>query len=498
MKAGKFSYADYPEQIDVEADVCIIGAGAGGCAAACAIAESGRSVVVVEEGRHWAPSQFQPSVPWAFKNLYAGRGSRATRGNCVIPVPGGRGVGGSTLINSAICFRTPAPVLARWREEFGCHALSDAWMNACFDRIWQTIGVTVNPPEVQKKNNLIFKQGADALGLDGRWMERSAPGCQGCGTCQQGCGSGGKLSVDRTFLELAIRTGRVAVYADCRVDDVETVGDRVVAVSGRTIEPSHYRDQGRFRVRAQEFLVAGGAIGSPRLLLQHGLAGGPVGENLHIHPTAGVFAKFSEEVYAWEGVTQGYYVDCWKDGYLLQTVSMPPDQYYLSMPLALDESLQAPADLRYFASAGVVVHDEDSTGTVGDGALTYWLGDGDRVRLLAGLRQTARVFFAAGATEIITGVHGAPVLRSEADIDAALPDDIPAHEIGLYAAHPMGTCRMGADPNTSVVDPDGRVWGWANLWVADASVFPTSLGVNPQVTVMALGLTVGRHIGQAA
>lgn len=494
---GRRSFEEYPADLDLEADVVVIGAGAGGASTACAIAERGLSVIVLEEGRHWQPAQFQPSAPWAFKHLYAGRGTRATRGNAIIPVPGGRGVGGSTLINSAICFRTPEPVLAEWRDRYGCHTLEAAWMNECFDRIWNVIGVTVNPPEVQRNNNDIFRQGAEKLGMDGHWMARSAPGCTGCGTCQQGCSTGGKLSIDRSFLQFAVETGRVGVYADCRVDDVETEGGRVVAVRGRTIRPGKYDESGTFRVRAKSFVVSGGAIGSPRLLLKHGLAGGPVGDNFHIHPTSGVLAKFAQEILPWEGVTQGYYVDCWKDGYILQTFSASPDQYYISLPLEGQALLGLMKDLRYIASAGTVVHDEDSTGSVGTSSLLYWLGDGDRRKILAGMRACAEVYFAAGALEVYSSVHGAPPITRREDIATVLHDEIPAHEIGLYAAHPMGTCRMGSDPDASVVDPEGRVWGWENLYVADASVFPTSLGVNPQVTVMALGLTIGRQVAQA-
>ena len=139
FRSGRRSYADYGAVEEIEAEVCVIGAGAGGAAAACAIAESGRSVVVVEEGRHWQPSEFKASAPWAFKHLYAGRGTRAARGNAIIPIPGGRGVGGSTLINSAICFRTPEPVLEEWRRQ-GLRNIDAPWMNATFDRIWSTIG----------------------------------------------------------------------------------------------------------------------------------------------------------------------------------------------------------------------------------------------------------------------------------------------------------------------------------------------------------------------
>lgn len=303
MTPGRHGFETYPGEFELQADVCVIGSGAGGAAAACAIAERGLSVIVLEEGRNWRPEQFQPSTPWAFQHLYAGRGTRGTRGNAFIPVPGGRGVGGSTLINSAICFRTPEPVLAGWREEHGCTLLQKEWMDACFDRIWRTIGVTVNPPEVQRSHNQVFKDGADALGLGGQWMPRSAPGCFGCGTCQQGCATGGKLSVDRSFLQESMEGGGVGVYADCRVDTVEREGGRLRAVHGRSIHPDGYVDAGRFRVVADRFLLAGGAIGSPRFLLRNGLGQGPVGHNLHIHPTAGLVGRFERRIEPWTGVT---------------------------------------------------------------------------------------------------------------------------------------------------------------------------------------------------
>jgi len=493
---GRHGYEGYGPHLELEADVCVVGAGAGGASLACAVAEAGHSVVVVEEGRHWKPSDFKPAAPWAFQHLYHGRGTRAARGNAIIPIPGGRGVGGSTLINSAICFRTPDPVLADWRSR-GLRNLEPEWMAATFDRIWRTIGVTVNPPEVQRNNNHLMKAGAEALGLKGAWLARSAPGCTGCGTCQQGCPTGGKLSVDRTFLAEAVGTGRVGVYADCRAEAVETEGGRVVALTGYTQEPKGYTDAGTWRVRAKHFVLAAGAIQTPRFLLRNGLGAGPVGEHLHIHPTSGVLARFRDEVLPWHGVTQGYYVDCWERGFLLQTFCAPPDQYYVSLPLPGDEALAIMADLRYYASGGVVVHDEDSTGRVGASSLGYWLGDGDRRVLMDGLRTMARLYFAAGATEIIAGAHGVGVVRDPADIDRLLTDSIPAHDLGLYAAHPMGTCRMGGSPEDAVVDPDGRVWGMDNLWISDASVFPTSLGVNPQVTIMALGLTTGRQLAAA-
>ncbi len=496
MKKG---FQDYGADAHWQADVCVIGAGAGGAAITAALAEQGVSVLVLEAGSHWSPGQFRQDSAWAYRNLYAGRGTRSAFGNCAIPIPGGRGVGGSTLINSAICFKTPDAILEEWSQERGCSRLTVEAMAPRLDRVWKTIGATINPIEVQRNNNLIFKKGADALGLPGEWMHRSAPGCVGCGVCQMGCPTGGKSSVDRSFLAQAIQTGHTRVYGDCRVEGVKVGGGRVLEVRGRTIDPGDLLPKGHFRVQARVFVSSAGPVGSPRFLLSNGLADDTVcGQRLYIHPSSGQMARFEEPIDPWHGVTQGFYVDQWEEGYLLQTYSISPDQMYTAMPYSLGaRGLEMIRDLKYIAQAGPLVHDEDSEGKVSLAGMTYFLGDGDRRRILAGIRQTARVFFAAGAIEVYTGIVGSQPIEDPDHIDAQVPDDIAARDLYLYASHPMSTCPMGDDPARSVIDPDGRVWGWKNLYVADASTFPTSLGVNPQVTTMAVGLAVGEAVLEA-
>lgn len=487
------SFSSYGPDERWTADVCIVGAGAGGSAAAAALVEAGLQVLVLEHGSHWSPTQFQQDAAWAYRHLYAEQGARSAVGNAVIPVPGGRGVGGSTLINSAICFRTPKVVMEDWAQNHGCHRLAPEVFDPLLDRVWRTLQVVVNPVAFQRNNNLIFKRGADALGLPGQWLARSAPGCVGCGVCYLGCPTGGKTSADRTFLSEAIESGRCRVMADCRVRALEREGDRIVAVRGETIDPADLQAAGTFEVRARLFLLSAGPVGTPQLLLANDLSPAErCGAWLHLHPASGMLARFPWEIRPWSGVTQGYYVDRWERGYLLQTYTASPDQTYVGMPTSLGEDLLAAvADLRFMAMAGPLVHDEDSTGGVGLTGMRYVLGDGDRKRLLAGMRECARVFFAAGALEVYPGLVGGRPLTSVDQIDRLITDEIPARRIYLYASHPMGSCRMGADPERSTVDPDGRVWGIENLFVADASVFPTSLGVNPQVSTMAVGLAVG-------
>ena len=498
FQTGRHGAEDYGEApLELEADVVIIGAGAGGCAAAAACAERGARVIVLEEGRHWNPIDFRADTAFAFRNLYQARGARALRGNTIMPLPGGRGVGGSTLINSAICFRCPDSVLDQWRGDHGCHTIQNDRFHKYFDRVWSTLAVTINPMSVQRNNNLIFREGAEKLGLRGDFLPRSAPACVGCGICQYGCPSGGKWSADRSFLVVAENAGEVGVYADCRMRRVETQGSRVVAVTGQVLDPTTQTPRQTVRVTAEQFICSAGPIGSPLFLLANGLAEDThCGAHLVVHPTVAALARFEQEIRPWSGVTQGYWVDCWEEGYLLQTFTCTPDQYFSTLQTAPGAAtLEIMRDLRHYASAGTLVHDEDSEGRVrltpAGPDLSYFLGDGDRQRLIAGLRKTAEVFFAAGALRVHPFRLGLDAIRRPEDIATGLPMTLEARDLFLYASHPMGTCRMGGDPAHSVVDPTGRVWGWDNLRVADASLFPTSLGVNPQVTTMAMGLMVG-------
>lgn len=497
---GRHSSATYPAGLRLEVDVAIVGAGAGGCAAAAALAERGLRVALLEEGQHWRPSDFQPSSSFGLKHLYQERGARALRGNTVMPMPGGRGVGGSTLINSAICFRCPDSVLTAWREQHGCDTIEQARFSAYFDRVWETLGVTVQSLEIQRLNNTVFRDGAEKLGLRGAFLPRSAPGCAGCGVCQYGCPTGGKASADRTFLVEALSHGTVGVYADCKVRTVHARGGRVSHLTGEVLDPDSHKPINTFEVHAETFVLSAGPVGTPALLLANRLADDThCGRHLVVHPAAGALALFPFEIRPWHGVTQGYYVDCWDRGFLLQTYTVTPDQYFALLPTAVGEETMAyMSKLAFLGSAGALVHDEDSEGRVRmtplGPDLSYFLGDGDRRRLIEGIRLTGEVFFAAGAQEFLPSVAGGSIVRRASDIPAALPLDLPAHHLITYASHPMGTCRMGGRPESSVVDPHGRVWGWDNLRVADASTFPTSLGVNPQVTTMAMGLLVGQSI----
>ncbi|MGQ0508417.1 MAG: GMC family oxidoreductase N-terminal domain-containing protein [Myxococcaceae bacterium] len=491
-KGQTFSHGQINRDETVECDVVIVGSGAGGAAAAWVLSALGHRVVILEEGRKFEPEELKPKASWAFRNLYAERSTRFMQGNLFIPLPGGRAVGGSTLLNSAICFRTPDKILNRWRTEFGVAWADGASMAPVFTEIEQAIGVEKTHPSIARSNSLTFKRGCDALGIHGDFISRNAPGCVGCGLCQLGCPIGGKGSVDRNLIPSSLATG-AALITSARVVEVIVEKGAAVGVRAQLLEPMSEKPELKLEVRAKKVFLCGGAINTPVLLLRQGIANssGMVGKNLRVHAAAGVCARFDEVIDPWDGATQGFYVDT--EDSILETFSATPDIYftqysYFAKPLDL---------LRHLASCGCMLGDESSgevkPGMMGRASIRYTLEEGDKKRLLKGMRLISKIFFAAGARELHPAVHGFGTASSQAELENICRDDTPVENLSVYASHPMGTCRMGADKKTTVVAPTGESHDVRNLFLADASVFPTSLGVNPQVSVMSTSVVIARQ-----
>jgi choline dehydrogenase-like flavoprotein len=475
-------------------DVAVVGGGAGGCAAAAKLASAGLKVALIEEGKQYQPKDFKPNTIWALKNLYQQNGTRMMGGETPMLLPGGKGLGGSTLINSAICFRTPSEILEDWRVNLGCHTIDTAHFDELFRDLYTKLKIAPNPMAVQGKNNTVFHEGAQKLGLDGHFMPRNAPGCIGCGVCQYGCVSGGKLSADRALLAPAMATGDITLFTGWKAVSLDTH-------QGRATDLTIDNGTSTQVLRADQYVLSMGPIGSPTFIEKNGLSSSPhLGKHLTVHPTSGLVARYDRDIYPWRGVTQGYYVDNWQEGYLIQTFTVTPDQYYMVLQTPLgEETMEHMQNLHQIGSAGVLVHDTDSVGSVSVGLsgkpiIKYALGNHDRKTLIKGLYKTAEVFFAAGARMVSTGRRNQRMARTMKEFRQLLPLNTPTTELATYASHPMGTVRMGGDPEKSVVDPAGRLRPLTNVRVADASIFPTSLGVNPQVTTMALATMVAENL----
>lgn len=477
-----------PEQLQsdlvLRTEVVVVGTGPGGGALAARLAEAGMKVVLLEAGKRFLPQQLKHTMAWSHENLFQEGGTRVAQGSAFIPVFSAEVVGGGTFVNSAICFRAPDERIHEWRRDFGLDITPES-LAPLFAEVERDISVAKSFSGQTRGNARVFRQGIEALGwTGGDYISRNAPGCTGCGVCRMGCPVGGKGSTDTNYLPRATAQG-ARIYAEARVEKIRVENGRAVGVEG-SFGPH------RMRVTADHVVLAGGAFGTPMMLMKSGLGGasGQVGKNLRLHPSTGTFSIFPDEVRFWDGVTQGYYLQDTPNRILLETFSETPEIPFTAFP----RGSLTPRQYRHVAAAGGLTRDI-SGGTVdASGNVKYELADADRLTLLETLRRIARIFFAAGASEVFPGVFGSRPVGTLNEALAALPDDLPVTSMSVQSAHPHGTARMSADPKTGVVNPHGRVYGTENLWVSDGSLFPTALGVNPQLTIMAFAKQVADRL----
>ncbi len=498
--------------LELDADVVVVGSGAGGAVLAALLAEAGQRVVVLEEGP-WVPSDEQRKMRpsqhlsrvWrdAGMTVAIGVGDTPT-----INVTMGRAVGGSSLITGGVCFRTPDHVLDTWVHERGLKDLSAEHLDAAFRDVEAAVHVEEVPLSMRSKGTNKFAEGAEKLGLVIEPIRRNTKGCNGCGRCNFGCPHGAKMSVDIAYLPRAVARG-ADVWSDCLVDRVLLDGDRVTGVEGtisdgnRTLLPRLFHRPKRFRVRAPRVVVAAGSYHTPLVLTRSGIAkrNPHVGRHMTLHPGFRMFARFDERIEGWKGALQSAYTRSLEhEGITMMGLFVPPGVLAATMPGFGPEHLRGAEKVPHLAVFGGILHDEGG-GVVRGGPgnepiATYRMHPTERARIPKIIRTMGEAFFAAGAREVFPPIIGQPGVDADAfrALDLA---QIPAIKIECSSQHPLGTCRMGTEPSNSVVDDSGRVWGVEGLYVADGSVVPTSLGVNPQLTIMAMATRIAWRMRDA-
>lgn len=490
-------FDDAPARYDV--DAVIVGAGPGGSAAARELAKAGLSVVMVEDGPR--ASRFKAAWAHTVRYHFQEFGTMIAEGPVPFPVMAGRGVGGGSLVNSAICFRTPETVLHEWAEMLQDERYLPEQIHPIYDEIEERIGVVAVHESIAGENNLLVARGVKAMGppMEGGLLRRNAPGCIGCGICNFGCPSGGKASVDRNLIIDAREHGAL-VQAECRVDRVLVENGRAVGIVGRLHNPDTREKHGTVEVRAKVVVLSAGAIGTPRLLYECGLASdlGPVGDHLHLHPGTGVLGLCDHPVHMWKGATQGAYAWTPEEPKVLpHTFNVPPEAFVSLTGGIGADAKQALTDINRICGLGVMVSDKGKgsvrTRSNGRAKLRYVWDPEDVETMKRGMVLSARILLKGGAGKVRGASHGA-VWHDSAESLAKELTRMKLADFILYSAHPMSTSPMSVDPTNSVVGPTGKVHRLDGLWFADAGIFPTSLGVNPQLTTMTLGTMIGRAI----
>ncbi len=474
----------------VTTEVVVIGSGAGGAALASELARRGRAVLILEAGRFFERSDFKVVPSEAARTMYLNRGGIPAFGNAMPIVIAGQSVGGTTTINSGTSFRLPPWTLERWKARYGLTDF-EATLDPYYRRVEELLGVAPAQAAHLGGPARIIARGASRLGLSHGPLPRNAPDCDGQGACWQGCPTGAKRSANVTYIPDALKHGAQLLYR-ASVERIITVGGRARGCEVRLAGGKN------LHVRADAVVVAAGALHTPLLLERSGLchSSGYLGRNLSIHPAVKALAVCDEIIDMSRGIPQSYGVDSLaSEGIRFEGASTSPYLTALGIPWVGESFTRLMDDYQKLALFGFMLQDT-SRGTVRAGRdglpfLTYHQNQQDLDRIHRGLVLLCEMFFAGGARRVLPMIPGFQELQTASDLERLRAHRLRAGDIDLSGFHPLGTCRMGTDPKRSCIGPTQEAHDTAGLFVSDGSALPSSLGVNPQITLMALGLRTG-------
>jgi len=480
------------KDLDISCDVCVIGSGAGGAVIAKELAAAKLDVVVLEEGGYYPTSSFSHDPQRMLPRLYRHAGGAIIVGNAPIMYAEGRCVGGSTVINAGISYRTPETVLEKWGREHGLTDLAYDKLIPYFEQVEKNLHVMPVPDAIMGQDSFKFKQAAENLDYRYVRVQRNIHACQGTNLCVMGCPTGAKQSTLVSYLPQALQNG-AQLIANCRGNKIVTKSGRAAGVEASVIDPANYKIQHRVFVKARAVFVCGGALHTPALLFRSGLAKRRawIGRNLYLHPNLKCVGIFDEEVKSWQGSIQGFQIDEFaEEGIVFGSTFLPPGILALSLPYFGSDSFKLMEYYHHMSVWGALVEDTHA-GRVwslpnGTSLTTYWISALDRQRFLRAIALLAKIFFAAGARKVLLPIKNFPAIDREEQITQIPQLRIRASDLSIFTVHLMGTCRMGIDSRNSVIDVNHQFHGIENLFIADASVFPTPIRVNPMITIMAL------------
>jgi choline dehydrogenase-like flavoprotein len=492
-------------------DAVVIGSGAGGGVVAAELSAAGKDVIVLEEGGYYNEADFNQLELDMMRKLYYQGGFAATSDAAIALIAGGC-LGGGTVVNYTTSFRSPDWLRDEWANQYGLTAFATDEYTASMDAVYERLGVNAAHNRVSARER-VLERGMRKLGWHAAYMPRNVQGCTqdaNCGFCGYGCQSGAKQSTLKTYLLDAYRR-RARIVVNCKVDRVLIEDGRAVGVRATVRQPE--MPAWTLIVRSRAVVAAAGAIGTPALLQRSGVRSPAVGRWLRLHPGVAVLGVFDETLRPWEGSLQAVYSDEWINldgryhGVKLESGPMhpailahaipwrDPTQYRRLMRLLPNMSVLAPL-VRDHGGGRVTARD-------GAARVDYRMGKDDLADIRRGIQAAVQIMEAGGAREIFTGQSayvsykpgqrgGIDAFMSEVDRAGYGPG-----QMGYFSFHQMGSCRMGADPATSVVGPDHQAHVVKGLFVADGSAFPSASGVNPMITIMAMAHRASRYIAAA-
>jgi choline dehydrogenase-like flavoprotein len=503
MSGAMLRGRDLSGDLSLVVDAVVVGTGAGGSIALRELARAGLDAVALEEGAWSTTADFDQREDHMLPRLFQDMGGRATE-DMAIRVLQGRGVGGSTVHNTNLCKRTPDAILDLWAREHGVVGASPTDLRPAFETIERDLSVSVIPKEMRNASNGVLERGCTALGWKGGPLAHNRVGCVQSGFCELGCSFNAKQNALKIVLPQAVEAG-ARVYADVRAMRIVHDGSRATGVQAVALDASG-AVHAKVDVRARVVVLSASAVGSAALARVSGVPDphAQLGKGLRLHPGAVVAGRFERAIEGWRGVPQSY--ECtehlsYEPGSDRRVWIVPvfghPIGAAASMPGFGADHMARMRTYPNLACLTAMVHDETSGEVLAESdgrpVIRYVMSDADRVQLARGLAASARLLLAAGAREVyIPAVPGRSV-RSVAELEALDLSFVRPHSVPLTAVHPMGSMRMGEDPRRSVVGSHGEHHQLEGLFVADGSLFPTSLGGPPQISIYAFALHLAPH-----
>jgi choline dehydrogenase-like flavoprotein len=450
---------------------------------------------MLEEGDFHRRASFTGRANDMTKLLYRDMGLTIAWGNVGIPLFAGRAVGGSTLINSGTCYRTPERVFSRWRDRYGLSMFSESSMAPYYGQVESMLGVERAKVEHLGGVGRVLERGAKKTGfVHAGPLLRNAPDCDGQGICCFGCPTAAKRSTDVSYVPEALKRGAQLLTA-AKVDTIDVVAGRARGVQGVL------RSGRKFRVKAAAVVIAAGTMFTPNLLRKNGIAkDNPLlGKNLSIHPATKVLAMFDEHIDQSSGIPQGYGIEDWRDqGIMFEGGSTPFDVTAVGVPYIGKRLMEVMSKFNQLATFGIMVQDtgrgEVRPGPFNKPLVTYNMNRHDTERMQKAIVKLCEVFLNAGAKKVFPFVAGCHEISSREELEALARKPLRASDIEVTAFHPLGTCRVGTNPRRSVLGPDHETHEVAGLYVMDGSAVPSSLGVNPQMTIMAMAVRAAERL----
>lgn len=487
--------------LECEADYVVVGTGAGGATIGAALARGGAKVTMVEAGPWRDPSDYPHSMVGSMRDLMDEWGALIVKGRAMWPVVQARVVGGTTVINSAIVVRTPADIFESWAKEhgFGGDALAESvWRHQ--DDLESELFVQSTLGDAYGRANALAKLGAQALGVHDHDMVRNVKDCLGKGNCLQGCREGRKQSANLNFVPEVLAAGG-DVLSCAPVARVVLEGTRAVGVRGHFKHPVTRSRGAAFFVRARKaVIVAASATHSPALLLRSGVKSKLLGHFFRAHPGTGIFGSYDEPVHMNRGATQGWSSMKLRQshGFKMETLSLPLELVSSRLGGAGTQLMERVGEFPHLAMWVMAVRSKAigrvSAGWGGRPSVRYTHTRGDMEKMRFAAHLIAQMHVEAGARAVIPGIYGLPYRLKPDEIGKIKNASLDPRCYTAILSHLFGGCIMGADPAHSVCDPKGHVHGYQGLVVADASTIPTTLGVNPQHTIMALARDKAEHL----